>query len=62
METGVVVAGAAAVAYYVYLKQQKNEEGDEMEPVLPIEACRDNPGTAPNSWAEALFHAKEVVR
>lgn len=62
MSTGVVAASAAAVAMYWYLFKQKNLQDGVMEPVFPVEACRNAPDHAPSNWGEALFHVKEVLK
>ncbi|GFR41943.1 hypothetical protein Agub_g2737, partial [Astrephomene gubernaculifera] len=62
MSTGVVAAGAAAVALYVYIKQKAFQDGSAMEPVLPVEVTRNAPDHAPSNWGEALYHVKEVLR
>lgn len=56
-----VAAGAAAVALYVYYKQKQPNSDLNLQPVRPVEACRDVERT-PNNWSEALYHVKEAVR
>jgi hypothetical protein len=62
MSTGVVAASAAAIAMYFYLFKQKGLQDGAMDPVLPVEACRNAPDNAPSNWGEALYHMKEVMR
>lgn len=62
MHAGVVAAGAAALAVYVYRKA--NSRALE---ALPADAQRPDPSMQhpehpPNTWGEALFHVKEVFR
>lgn len=59
MSSGIVAASAAAVALYYYLKQKSG--ADSSTAPAPVEAYR-NVEHAPNSWAEALSHVKEVFR
>lgn len=59
MATGVVTAGAAAVALYLYLKQRPYCGGGPDDELIP--ACRDVEHP-PNTWTESLYYFKEVLR
>jgi hypothetical protein len=61
MSTGIIAAGAAAVAFYVYLKQRLNgDPNGDLDPVLPQEGFRRG-DAPPSSWSEAMLHVKEVL-
>lgn len=61
MSTGVVAAGAAALAVYVYrIANSSRLPANDTE--LPPPPGMQHPEHPPNTWGEALFHVKEVFR
>ncbi|MEW5308838.1 MAG: hypothetical protein WDW38_000768 [Sanguina aurantia] len=60
--TGVVAAGAAALAVYVYRKANSRAlEAPPADAQRP-DPSMQHPEHPPNTWGEALFHVKEVFR
>jgi hypothetical protein len=56
-----VLAGAAALAFYAYVRQRTCGVAGAADPQWPIET-HTNLEHAPNTWAEALYLAKEALR